>query len=145
MGLGEGEVQVGHRAHRFCRNRRKLRSWKDHQVCPELGQNGQSFAFIPLPGSVIGCGLSLEECDLGPGSSLQLRQSRKHLTAEGSSLTALPAAGAKHPSLGENLGSASSCLPYPSRQHPNLCYHRLVLLDLEFHLNGITWHALFSF
>lgn len=49
----------------------------------------------PWPLSMIGCGLPLEEYDLGWGSFLQLRQSLKQLTA-------------RAPWRG-NLGSASSC------------------------------------
>ena len=48
-----------------------------HRSQPVLGQDG--LAFISPP-SVIGCGLPCKRCDLGRGSSLQLRQTLKELT-----------------------------------------------------------------
>ena len=93
-------------------------------------QDDQAFS-CPHP-SVNECG---REHGLGQGSPLQLIQSLKGLTTEGSLLTPLPAAGAMSPFLMGSLGHPSQSPPYCFEKLSHLLLNQLSVKGLvTFHL-----------
>lgn len=89
---------------------KNFRARKTLHKCPKLGPRWPSpytpTLIKPWMGAAQGKGH-----DLGRGSSLQLRQTPKGLTAEDYLQPALPAAGSTKPSGKEFLGHVSQCPP----------------------------------
>lgn len=86
----------------------RTRNWRCAKVRPQEPEEAGSSSPLtkmtrPFP---------VQEHGLGQGSPLQLIQSLKGLTTEGSLLTPLPAAGAMSPFLIGSLGRPSQSPPY---------------------------------